>query len=265
MTRVHFTHNYLINPRHPVTVNVIGAGGTGSQVITCLGRLDATLLALGHPGLHVTVYDPDQVEIPNIGRQKFNESDLGLNKAECLISRVNAFFGTGWEAVPKKFPMRAKNATKDNLANIFITCTDNIKSRYELAGFLKAVAPAKDEQRVNYETPLYWMDLGNGQMTGQVIIGTIPEEIPQPKSEKFETVASMPCITDLSGYDDTKEDDSGPSCSHEEALSKQDLFINSTLAELGSTILWRMFRHGMIEYRGVFLNLNTLITNPVAV
>lgn len=35
MKRVHYIDNYLINPQHPVTVNLIGAGGTGSQVLTC--------------------------------------------------------------------------------------------------------------------------------------------------------------------------------------------------------------------------------------
>lgn len=49
MKRVHYIDNYLIDPQHPVTVNLIGAGGTGSQVLTCLARLDVTLRALGHP------------------------------------------------------------------------------------------------------------------------------------------------------------------------------------------------------------------------
>ncbi len=40
MKRVHYIDNYLINPQHPVTVNLIGAGGTGSQVLTGLARLD---------------------------------------------------------------------------------------------------------------------------------------------------------------------------------------------------------------------------------
>ena len=31
MKRVHYIDNYLIDPQHPVTVNLIGAGGTGSQ------------------------------------------------------------------------------------------------------------------------------------------------------------------------------------------------------------------------------------------
>jgi len=38
MKRVHYIDNYLLNPQHPVTVNLIGAGGTGSQVLTCLAR-----------------------------------------------------------------------------------------------------------------------------------------------------------------------------------------------------------------------------------
>ena len=49
MKRVHYIDNYLVNPQHPVTVNLIGAGGTGSQVLTCLARLDTALrLSLIH-------------------------------------------------------------------------------------------------------------------------------------------------------------------------------------------------------------------------
>ena len=80
MKKIHFTDRYLLNPRHPVTVFVIGAGGTGSQVITNLARMSMALQALGHPGLHVTVFDPDTVSQANIGRQLFSETELGLNK-----------------------------------------------------------------------------------------------------------------------------------------------------------------------------------------
>ena len=40
MKRIHYIDNYLINPQHPVTVNLIGAGGTGSQVLTGLAGCD---------------------------------------------------------------------------------------------------------------------------------------------------------------------------------------------------------------------------------
>ncbi len=38
MKRVHYIDNYLINPQHPVTVNLIGAGGTGSQATLSTSR-----------------------------------------------------------------------------------------------------------------------------------------------------------------------------------------------------------------------------------
>lgn len=98
MKKIHYTDRYLLNPHHPVTVFVIGAGGTRSQVATNLARMSIALQALGHPGLHVTVFDPDTVTEANIGRQLFSESELGLNKAVALVTRINRFFGFSWEA-----------------------------------------------------------------------------------------------------------------------------------------------------------------------
>lgn len=98
MKKIHYTDRYLLNPHHPVTVFVIGAGGTGSQVATNLARISIALQALGHPGLHLTVFDPDTVTEANIGRQLFSESELGLNKAVALVTRINRFFGFSWEA-----------------------------------------------------------------------------------------------------------------------------------------------------------------------
>lgn len=228
MKRVHYIDNYLINPQHPVTINLIGAGGTGSQVLTGLARLDVTLRALGHPGLFVTLYDPDIVTETNIGRQLFGYSDMGLNKAQCLVTRINNFFGNDWKAVPDIFPAMLKNACRDNMTNITITCTDNIKSRLDLWNILKAVH-IPDYR--DYATPLYWMDFGNTQTSGQVVLGTVPKKIKQPASQLYETVGSLKVITRLVKYARVKEEDSGPSCSLAEALEKQDLFINSTLAQ----------------------------------
>ena len=46
-------------------------------------------------------------------------------------------------------------------------------------------------------------------------------------------------------------------------MDRQDLFINSTLAQLGCNILWKMFRNGMIEHHGLYLNLETMKVNPI--
>lgn len=261
MKRVHFTDNYLINPSHPVSINIIGGGGTGSQVLTCLARLDVTLRALGHPGLFVRLYDPDIVSEANIGRQLFSESEVGLNKAQCLISRVNNFFGNNWAASPKLFPHSISKMNQKHLANITITCTDNLRSRLALWSILKKTGKMG---LYDMQKPRYWMDFGNGQDFGQVLIGTIGK-VEQPQSKVYEAVESLKVITEYVNYSKVEEKDSGPSCSLAEALDKQDLFINSTLAQLGCNILWKMFRNGMIEYQGLFLNLEKMKVNPIAV
>lgn len=88
-------------------------------------------------------------------------------------------------------------------------------------------------------------------------------KIKQPKSQQYKTVGSLKVITRYVRYARVKETDSGPSCSLAEALEKQDLFINSTLAQLGCNLLWKMFRHSMIEHQGLYLNLATMKVNPI--
>lgn len=266
MKRIHYVEPYLLDPQHPITVNLIGAGGTGSQVLSCLVRMDMALTGLGHPGLFVTVYDPDEVTTANIGRQLFSPADVGLNKAVCLVTRANAAFGLNWEAKSERFPANIKNATERSLANIYMTCTDNIASRFELAGYLKGVGLViQNITRLNHTTPLYWMDFGNSQNKGQVIIGTIPDNIEQSVQDGEEVIKYLTWVTDYPGYNQIKDDDSGPSCSLAEALEKQDLFVNSILAQTGCDLLWKMLRHGESEYCGVYMNLETMKTNPIPV
>jgi PRTRC genetic system ThiF family protein len=248
--KMHFTDSYLLNPTHPVTVNLIGCGGTGSQVLTALSRINHTLTALGHPGLHVTTYDPDTVTEANLGRQLFSASDTGLNKAVILTTRINRFFSTGWKAVPDFYACEP--------ANILITCVDNVKSRMDIAEKMLS----QPVEGYDYSKPLYWLDFGNTQNSGQVVLGTFGE-IRQPQSQKYIPVGKLPCITERFDLSKVDERESGPSCSLAEAIEKQDLFINSTLANTGSKLLWKLFREGMTNQAGVFLNMDTLKMNPV--
>ena len=248
MKKIHFTDRYLLNPRHPVTVFVIGAGGTGSQVITNLARMSMALQALGHPGQ------------ANIGRQLFSETELGLNKAVSLVTRINRFFGYAWTTEPQCFPTR--NFSEDSTANIIITCTDNIRSRLTLWKFLKKV---RKENFSDHSAPIYWMDFGNSQTKGQVIIGTVREKVLQPSSQEYIPMPKMNVITEEVDYAKIKEKESGPSCSLAEALEKQDLFINSTLAHIGCDILWKMFKEGKTLYRGAYVNLETLKVTAIPV
>ncbi|RZJ66790.1 MAG: hypothetical protein EOO45_15835, partial [Flavobacterium sp.] len=120
--RVHIVYPYLINPTSPVSVNLIGAGGTGSQMLTALARINQALIALGHAGLLVNVFDDDIVQQANLARQLFTSHEIGLNKAVVLINRINRFFGTNWKAVPERFEYPSKKPCENRMANVTVSC-----------------------------------------------------------------------------------------------------------------------------------------------
>ena len=261
-TKVHFVDNELLNPTNPISVNLIGAGGTGSQVLTALARMSHALTELNHAGLSVRLWDDDVITEANLGRQLFAESELGLHKSVALINRTNRFFGTDWKAETQKFERDYLNKLPENAtASIFISCVDSVKSRFEIAEILNE---SKIDKGYYRNQSKYWMDFGNSQFTGQVFLSTVGN-IRQPNSEKFETVENLPFVTEEFGelLKQSEQEDDTPSCSLAEALEKQDLFINSTLAQLGSSLLWNLFRNGLTENRGFFLNLKNFQSQPI--
>jgi PRTRC genetic system ThiF family protein len=251
----HYTDSYLLNPTHQVTVNLIGCGGTGTQVLTGLARLSHALEALGHPGLMVRVFDPDVVTDANVGRQLFSPADVGGCKATISVSRINRYFGYEWQAFQKEFVQCG--ISEGGLANITISCIDTAKGRVKLAKAL--TKPNRSLEP--YMWQMYWMDFGNLQKTGQVVLGTIGD-IKQPMSG----AKSLPNVLKLlPQIKKIKERDQGPSCSLAQALNKQDLFINSTLANFGLNLLWKLFREGRIKHQGCYLNLDSLSVNPIKI
>ena len=261
-TKVHFVDNVLLNPTNPISVNLIGAGGTGSQVLTALARMSHALTELNHAGLSVRLWDDDVITEANLGRQLFAESELGLHKSVALINRTNRFFGTDWKAETQKFEKDYLNNLPENAtASIYISCVDSVKSRFEIAEILNELKIDKGYYR---NQPKYWMDFGNSQYTGQVLLSTIGN-IRQPNSEKYKTVENLPFLTEEFGelLKQSETQDDTPSCSLAEAMEKQDLYINSVLAQMGSSLLWNLFRNGLTENRGFFLNLKNFHSQPI--
>lgn len=261
--KVHFTDSDLINATNPVSVNLIGAGGTGSKVLTALLEMNHSLIALGHAGLHVRLWDDDRVTEANLGRQRFAGCETGLYKSVALINRANRWSGTNWKAETIKFERDSLGRLPEHAgASIFITCVDSVKARFEIADILKTL----NNSRYYINRPRYWLDYGNSQHTGQVILSTIGS-IRQPHSEKYETVASLPLVTEEFGelLKQSEATDDTPSCSLAEALERQDLYINASLAQMGCSLLWSLFRNGLTEYKGFFLNLKTFHSRPVKV
>lgn len=255
----HLTHPALLSDCVPIAL--AGAGGNGSQMLSGLARLDAAIRALGHPGLDVTVYDPDTVSEANLGRQLFAPADVGESKAAVLVTRVNAWFGTRWSAKPRKF---SGQRMPDDEPRIVITCVDSARARCEIGAWLARW----------YRKPLYWLDLGNRAADGQVVLG-IPawNEEHEAYTYRLPTVLELfPELThphagkrDLSYITALDEDDTAPSCSLAQALERQHLFVNQAVVTPALQLLWQIFRFGRTSWCGAFVNLASGRTTPLAV
>lgn len=243
---LHFANPYLFNPSHPITISVVGCGGTGSLLLPRLARLDQALEQLGHPGLFVRAYDDDVVEKHNVGRQNFTKHDIGKNKALALIEKINFAYGLQWEA----FNKRCNEVPK---GNIIITCVDNVSFRKTVDVYSKSFL---EEVKCDYDTPMYWLDCGNGKDFGQVILATIGA-ISQPKNSKYRTCGVLKSVYDIYGnleQFDTKDTQGIESCSFIESIQQQDLFINDAISVNAVDLLWRLFIDLKLEYHGIILN-----------
>lgn len=234
-----------------VNIILVGAGGTGSRILERLVCLHRALIAKGHPGgLQVTVVDPDTVSPANIGRQAFYPSDIGCYKADVLVNRANmALQGVRWTSSPSKVDTRSAMDGVD----LVIGAVDNRSARL---GILRSLENCFGGVR-------YWLDTGNRAEDGQVVLGQVPSR-KRETDEKLRLPHAGELYPEL--IDPAAEDpDDGPSCSLAEALEKQSLFINPTVADFAMVILWNLFTQGQIDTHGAFINLRRMMVSPLKV
>ena len=225
-----------------VNLTVIGIGGTGSEVLANLASIDYAIRELGHPGLHVTAWDGDIVEPPNIGRQKFFPADLGQNKAIISVQRINVLYGLNWSAEPRRF---LPDQGLDSQCDLLISCVDKAKVRAEIG-----------ESALNGQAGMLWIDTGNGSHTGQVILGHLGES--DRKATK-----RLPNVYEFYPELASMTDNDTPSCSMEEALSNQDLPINRSIANVVMQMVWLLLRHGGLNHQGAFIDIRKGATVPI--
>lgn len=242
----HITPAHFLSDRR-VTVALIGCGGTGSQMLTGLARLNHALVELGHPGLHVTAFDADTISAANVGRQMFSPADVGQHKSVLLVHRLNAFFGLDWCGRPVH---AGADAIVRGAPDLVVMCVDSAAARAKLAIPLK-------------KSRSYVMDLGNRASDGQVIFGAAPGA---PGNGATADNSPLPWPYDVLPelVDTTVPEDDTPSCSLAEALERQELFINQAVVTHGLAILWEFFRHARLTWYGAFVNLKSGNVRPIA-
>jgi PRTRC genetic system ThiF family protein len=134
---------------------VIGCGGNGSHLVSDLARLVSTL----PQHIEIVLVDGDAVEAKNLVRQHFAEPDQGKNKAQVLAARYGNAYNVPIGYVPEYLTQdnKARVFGKLGRPTLFITCTDNLKSR-------KIVSKQRGH---------VWIDLGNEEFGGQVTFSSL--------------------------------------------------------------------------------------------
>jgi PRTRC genetic system ThiF family protein len=174
-------------------------------------------------------------------RQPFSQSEIGLYKSVVLTNRLNLFWGLDWEGIPERLDPKRRLDGVD----VVIGCVDTRKARAAIARC------AGDWSEVDY-----WLDLGNNADTGQFVLGEPLNRRNRRHRLRLRTGSELfPEVTqpDL-------DRDGLPSCSAAEALDRQELFVNPTLANHALALLARLFRYGTISYHGAFVSLSSLST-----
>jgi PRTRC genetic system ThiF family protein len=229
-----------------INLLVVGCGGNGSAIAAGLPYLHQALLAFGHPGgLNVTLIDPDTVSETNCVRQPFCRTEIGLSKAVVLAHRTNMFWGLNWQGMQARIE-QVKNGTQ---VDILIGCVDTRNARHSINRWALR------------SQVLYWLDLGNGASSGQFILGQPNNSSNRKKKQRLPTVAELfPEIVSTKG----KEEDQ-PSCSAAEAITRQEPFINQSLAYSALAMLTLLLRRGSLSYQGGFCNLGTGQLVPMSI
>jgi molybdopterin-synthase adenylyltransferase len=259
----HLLHPDITNPEHddtPISIALIGAGGNGSRMLSGLRHLHHALEALDQRSLHVTVFDPDTVSESNLARQAFYRADIGLPKATILVNRLNIACGLAWDAMPQRF----KSTYPD--WDIVISCVDSRSARAEIEQVINAPK----------SSVTYWLDMGNDLETGQVCLGQparahtdheLVDDTLEVVQRKDPQQPRLPTAPELwpEIADTTIPEADAPSCSTLEALERQDLFVNELVTGFALNLLWRLLRHGKLEFHGGYINAATGISRPIPV
>jgi len=246
-------------------VVLVGCGGTGSYVFYYLSRLMFTELQKEF-GKRTTVVlvDGDTVEPKNLYRQNFIESDVGLNKAYVLARRYSTAYGIHVEYYDRYADVDCLERLLQYtyrpylgiVVPILVGCVDNHVARRAL-----------HETFEGFRGPLIYIDAGNGEATGQVVIGVkgkVEKEIfCSQVSEVFAEPAGKILPNLLEPEDE--EEESGLSCADLSLRDGQSIMANFATATLVNVALNSIINHHKIPFHMAATDILTGKTKTVPI
>lgn len=248
---------YLLNvkrttPKHFI---IIGAGGNGGYFIPQLARavsLANKIASIENRKLHsITIIDADKVEDKNLTRQNFLPIDVGQNKAQVMASRYGRAFGLEINYIDEYLTdsEMLKNIVRGNNSTpVVVGAVDNNKTRKIIHDVFKT------------HRDMFWLDAGNEEWAGQVVLGYNSGGLKPVKGEKRPHFFDVPAVTEI--FPEVLEaQDKLPtelSCAERAVSNPQNIYTNMTAANImmgfANTLLTANERegHGLKQHAVVF-------------
>lgn len=261
--------NLLTSTASPVTLRVpdwkrvwitlVGCGGTGSHIASGLVAIAQALQARAVP-CELQFVDMDTVEHKNVGRQLFSVADIGQAKCEVLAGRLNAAFGLRiMSAVRALDPLDIlPNPTQRDTLHIVIGAVDNPAARAMIA----EVVGTADGQ-------LWWLDCGNENHSGQVLLGNTTNKHALRGSVALGMTDRLPAPSvvypDLVKTPKARKTKRGASCAELTASGEQSLMINRLMAAWACSMLNDFVVGRDLRYFGVALDAQWAGVRPYSI
>ena len=225
--------------RSPFTVLLVGCGGTG-------GFLAEGLRRVLPPQARLILVDHDRVEERNLLRQNFTSQDIGRFKSEALA--YNLARKTGRPVGYSIFPVAMMSFDWNGLV---LGCVDNGPARRDIA--------QKFDEHIFY--PRWWVDAGNGENYGQILIGNETRRLLDSFEQESETCLALPLPTIqmptlLAQAPRTRD------CAEAVLAGEQGPTINQTMAALMLEAVLRLIE-GTCSWMQLYLDMEAGSLVPV--
>lgn len=154
------------NAIRDIDLIVIGAGGTGSYFLSLISRV--IKCRENDLKIYTHIFDGDIVEAKNTARQVFTIKDVGQTKVASLARRISNTYQIPVSAHAEFLESDneildlLKSAEENRRYPIIVGCVDSMQCRKMI-----------DQAMKKFTGKAMWIDAGNEEFFGQVIINTV--------------------------------------------------------------------------------------------
>lgn len=245
--------------RDKLNIHIVGAGGTGAYLVETLSRL----LSGGDHEIHL--HDGDQVELKNLKRQNFAESELDINKATALAERIAKDIPQAPKIIAHDKYITDKDEfmielittlDMDSESLIVVSALDNIASR-------KLINQTVMEDLRESGIPVVMLDSGNDDQGGQVVLyANAPIRYkPVIGKEDFGNLPTMlEVFPELANIDD---ENPGIEMSCEDVVESypQAMMANVRNSDILADVIYQLYNSGAIPYNLWRSSISTATTS----